>query len=37
MFELEDFLQTESDKDLPDLRSDGIESIYWAGTEWQPS
>jgi hypothetical protein len=28
MFELEDFLQTESDKDLPDLRSDGVESIY---------
>jgi len=28
MFELEDFLQTEPDKDLPDLRSDGVESIY---------
>jgi len=28
---LEKFLQTKSEKDLPDMRSDGVESIYWAG------
>jgi len=26
-------LQTKSEKDLPDMRSDGVESVYWAGTE----
>ena len=26
-------LQTKSEKDLPDMQSDGMESICWAGTE----
>jgi len=30
---LEELLQTKSEKDLPDMRSDGVELIYWAGTE----
>jgi len=30
---LEALLQTKSDKDLPDMRSEGVEPIYWAGTE----
>jgi len=30
---LEAFLQTKSEKDLPDMRSEGVEPIYWAGTE----
>jgi len=30
---LEALLQTKSDKDLPDMRSEGVESMYWAGTE----
>jgi len=30
---LEELLQTRSEKDLPDMRFDGVESIYWAGTE----
>jgi len=30
---LEALLQTKSEKDLPEMRSDGVESIYWAGTE----
>ena len=29
----EKLFQTKSEKDLPDMRSDGVESIYWAGTE----
>jgi len=33
IFALEELLQTTSEKDLPDMRSDGVESIYWAGTE----
>jgi len=33
MLALEELLQTKSKKDLPDMRSDGVESIYWAGTE----
>jgi len=30
---LEELLQTKCDKDLPDMRSDGVKSISWAGTE----
>jgi len=30
---LEALLQTKSEKDLPDMRSDGVESTYWAGTK----
>jgi len=30
---LEALLQTKSEKDLPDMRSEGVEPIYWAGTE----
>jgi len=30
---LEELLQTKSEKYLPDMRSDGVESIYWAGTD----
>ena len=30
---LEALLQTKSEKDLSDMRSDGVEPIYWAGTE----
>jgi len=30
---LEELLQTKSEKDLPDMRLDGVEAIYWAGTE----
>ena len=30
---LEALLQTKSDKDLPDMRSEGVQPIYWAGTE----
>ena len=30
---LQALLQTKSEKDLPDMRSDGVESIYWAGME----
>ena len=30
---LEALLQTKSEKDLPDMQSNGVESIYWAGTE----
>jgi len=30
---LDALLQKKSDKDLPDMRSDGVEPIYWAGTE----
>jgi len=33
IIDLEAFLQTKSEKDLPDMRSEGTESIYWAGTE----
>jgi len=33
MLALEEILQTESGKDIPDIRSDGVESIYWACTE----
>jgi len=33
MLALEDLLQAQSEKDLQDMRSDGVESIYWAGTE----
>jgi len=33
MLALEELLQTKSEKDLPDMCSDGVESIYWAGTE----
>jgi len=33
---LEALLQTKSEKDLPDMRSDWVESIYWAGTESSP-
>jgi len=29
----EALLQTESEKDLPDMRSVGVNSIYWAGTK----
>ena len=30
---LEALLQTRSENDLPDMRSEGVEPIYWAGTE----
>jgi len=30
---LEALLQTKSEKDLPDMRSEGVEPMYWAGTE----
>jgi len=30
---LEELLQTKSGNNLPDMRSDAVESIYWAGTE----
>jgi len=30
---LEALLQTKSEIDLPDMRSEGVEPIYWAGTE----
>jgi len=30
---LEALLQTKSKKDLPDMRANGVEPIYWAGTE----
>jgi len=30
---LEALLQTKSEKDLPDMRSEGVEPIYWAGTQ----
>jgi len=30
---LEALLQTKSEKDLPDMRSEGADPIYWAGTE----
>jgi len=30
---LEALLHTKSEKDLPDMRSEGVEPIYWAGTE----
>jgi len=30
---LEELFQTKSEKDHPDMRSDGVESILWAGTE----
>ena len=30
---LEALLQTKSEKDLLDMRSEGVEPIYWAGTE----
>jgi len=30
---LEALLQTKSEKDLPDMRSDGVQLMYWAGTE----
>jgi len=30
---LEVLIQTKSEKDLLDMQSDGVESIYWAGTE----
>jgi len=33
MLVLEELLQTKSEKDLPDMRSDEVESIYWAGPE----
>jgi len=31
--DLEGFLNTESLKDLPEMRSDGVEDSYWTGTE----
>ena len=33
VLDLEDQLQANSEKDLPDMRKEGVESIYWAGTE----
>jgi len=30
---LEALLQTKSEKDVPDMRSEGVEPIYWADTE----
>jgi len=30
---LEELLQMKFEKDLPDMRSDGVEFIYWMGTE----
>ena len=33
IFALEALLQIKSERDLPDIRSDGVESIYWVGTE----
>ena len=30
---LEQLFQTKSEKDLPDMRSNGVETIYWAGAE----
>jgi len=30
---LEALLKTKSETDLPDMRSEGVEPIYWAGTE----
>jgi len=33
MVDLEQLLKVESEKDLPDMCSDGVELIYWAGTE----
>ena len=33
IFALKALLQTKSEKHLPDMRSDGVEPIYWAGTE----
>jgi len=33
IFAFEASLQMKSEKDLPDMRSEGVEPIYWAGTE----
>jgi len=33
MLDLEEILNSGSTKDLPDMRADGVEEIYWAGTE----
>jgi len=33
MLDLEELLHTESEKDSPGMRTDGVESSYWAGTE----
>ena len=33
MLDFEELLQTEPEKDLPDMRLDGVESIYLVGTE----
>jgi len=33
MLDLEELLHSESENNLPDMRSDGVESNYWAGNE----
>ena len=33
MLDSEEILHTESEKKLPDVRLDGLESIYWPNTE----
>ena len=33
MLDLEELLNSESTKDLLDMRADGVEEIYWSGTE----
>jgi len=33
MLDLEELLTSGSTKDLPDMRADGVEEIYWSGTE----
>jgi len=33
MLALEEPLQTKSETDLPDMRTDGVVMMYWAGTD----